>query len=92
MAIQMYNKQGDSIIVDNQNVQQHLKMGWTFQKPSKPEKPKSKSKTKKVKDEIETVYNQPSEEPAESTLVLDAEATAEVIKPNKPKGELNNGN
>jgi hypothetical protein len=76
MAIQMYNKEGNSIIVDNQFVQQHLKMGWTFQKPEKVEKPKS-VKTKKVQDK------QQQEEPAESTLVLEAEATAEVIKPNK---------
>ena len=76
MAIQMFNKEGNSIIVDNQFVQQHLKMGWTFQKPAKVEKPKS-VKTKKVQDK------QQQEEPAESTLILEAEATAEVIKPNK---------
>ena len=84
MAIQMYNKSGDSIIVDNKDVHNHLKMGWTFQKPKQPEKPKSKSKADKLRDEIKKVYdNQPTEEPAESTLVLEAEATAEVIKPTK---------
>ena len=78
MAIQMYDKEGNSIIVDNQLVQQHLKMGWTFQKPAKVEKPKSvNTKALQVK--------QQQEEPAESTLVLEAEATAEVIKPNNNK-------
>lgn len=80
MAIQMFNKQGDSIIVDNKDVHNHLKMGWTFQRPEQSEKPKAevkKTSTKKVQ-QATTI-----EEPAESTLVLEAEATAEVIKPNK---------
>ena len=77
MAVTMYNKEGDSIIVDNKEVHNHLKMGWTFHKPEKVEKPKS-VKTKKVQEQTTTI-----EEPAESTLVLEAEATAEVIKPNK---------
>ena len=71
----MFNKQGNSTIVDNKDVHNHLKMGWTFQQPAKVEKPKS-TKTKTVQDKQQ-------EEPAESTLVLEAEATAEVIKPNK---------
>jgi len=74
MAIQMYDKKGNSMIVDNQFVQQHLKMGWTYQKPAKVDEPKS-VKTKSVHDEQQ-------EEPAESTLSYEVEATAEVIKPN----------
>lgn len=80
MAIQMFNKQGDSIIVDNKDVHSHLKMGWTFQKPEKAEKPKTEVKKTSSK-KVQTTINK--EEPAESTLILEAEATAEVIKPNK---------
>ena len=76
MAVVMYNKQGDSIIVDNKNVHNHLKMGWTFQPQKVEEKPKS-TKTKKVQEQTTTI-----EEPAESSLIFEAEATAEVIKPN----------
>ena len=83
----MYNKQGDSIIVDNQKVHNHLKMGWTFQPPKQVEKPKMTKKTSRAKDVIDAIEKsmdkQQQEEPAESTLVLEAEATAEVIKPNK---------
>ena len=80
MAIQMFNKEGDSIIVDNRDVHNHLKMGWTFQRPEKVEKPKAEVK----KTSVKKVQQQATiEEPAESTLVLEAEATAEVIKPNK---------
>jgi len=69
MATQMYDKQGNSEIVENRKVQQYLGMGWTFSKPNKVEKPKS-TKTKTVQ----------KQEPAEATM-LEAEATAEVIKP-----------
>lgn len=75
MASEMFNKQGDSKIVANKDVQQHLSEGWTFQKPAMAEKPKS-VKTKKVQLE---------QEPAESSLILEAEATAEVIKNNNKK-------
>ena len=44
MPIQMFNKQGDSLIVENREVNNHLKQGWTFQPPKKVEKPKSKPK------------------------------------------------
>ena len=55
MPIQMYEKKtGFSKIVDNKDVRQHLKMGWTYFKPEKVEKPKLKvakkaTKTKKSK-------------------------------------------
>ena len=78
----MFNKQGDSIIVDNKDVHSHLKMGWTFQRPEKVEKPKAEVKKTSSKT-VQTTINK--EEPAESTLVLEAEATAEVIKPNNNK-------
>ena len=71
MATQMYDKQGNSEIVENRKVQQYLGMGWTFSKPDKVEKPKS-TKTKTV---------QQKEEPAEWSSVYQAEATADVIKP-----------
>jgi len=74
MASEMYDKQGNSKIVANKDVQQHLSEGWTFQKPKMVEKPKS-VKVKKV---------QIKQEPAESSL-LEAEATAEVIKNNNNK-------
>ena len=36
MPIQMYEKKtGFSKIVDNKDVRQHLKMGWTYFKPEK---------------------------------------------------------
>lgn len=73
MAIEMYDKQANSKIVANKDVQQHLSEGWTFQKPAVVEKPKS-SKTKPVQIE---------QEPAESNLILEVEATADVIQNNK---------
>lgn len=80
MPIQMFNKQGDSLIVENREVNNHLKQGWTFQPPKKVQKPKSKPK----KVEIERVQEQePQEEPAEASKILFAEAEAEVIKPNQ---------
>ena len=39
MAIQMYDKQGNSKIVDNPQVQDHLRSGWKFKKPVVTEKP-----------------------------------------------------
>ena len=81
MAIQMFNKQGDSLIVENREVNNHLKQGWTFQPPKKVEKPKSKPKVRKV--EIEVQEQEPQEEPAEASRILFAEADAEVIKPNQ---------
>jgi len=34
MAIQMYDKQGNSKIVQNQDVQTMLKSGWSFNEPA----------------------------------------------------------
>jgi|TARA_R110000868_G_scaffold4056_4_gene24758 hypothetical protein len=34
MAIQIYNKQGNSKIVENHEVQTMLKSGWSFKKPA----------------------------------------------------------
>lgn len=82
----MFNKEGISIIVDNKEVHNHLKMGWTFQPPKQVEKPKKAKLTpraKQVIDAIEKVQEQePIEEPAEASTILHAEAEAEVIKPN----------
>jgi len=76
MSAKMFDRQGNSEIVENRKVQQYLKDGWTFSKPAKVEKPKP-TKAKKVL----TI----NEEPAKATI-LEAEATAEVIKPtNKEK-------
>lgn len=72
MAIQMYDKQGNSEIVDNRKVQQYLGNGWTYSRPAKVEKPKP-TKVKKVQSTTK-------EETAKVTKVLEAEATAEVIK------------
>ena len=77
MSVELFDRQGNSEIVENRKVQQYLKDGWTFSKPAKAEKPKP-TKVKKV----QTTTN---EEPAKATI-LEAEATAEVIKPtNKEK-------
>ena len=79
MPIQMYEKKsGFSKIVDNKDVRQHLKMGWTYFKPEKVEKPKLKVAKKATKTKKVQII---TEEPAESSLILEAEATAEVIKP-----------
>ena len=78
MPIQMYDKTGDSKIVDNRDVRQHLKMGWTYLKPAKVERPKLKVAKKATKTKKVQII---TEEPAESSLILEAEATAEVIKP-----------
>ena len=84
MAIQMYDKKtGDSKIVDDNDVRQHLKMGWTYFKPKNVEVPKSKATKKVVK--TAKVQKEPTNEPAESSLVFEAEATAEVIKPTNQK-------
>jgi len=69
MAAEMYDKQGNSEIVENRKVQQYLSMGWTFSKPTKAEKTKS-VKTKTVQKQEETA----------GATMLQAEATAEVIK------------
>ena len=83
MPIQMYDKQGNSKIVDNQEVRQHRKMGWTLIKPKKIDMPKSKA-TKKTVVKTAKIQKEPTNEPAESSLnILQAEATAEVIKPTK---------
>ena len=76
MSVELFDKQGNSEIVENRKVQQYLKDGWTFSRPDKVEKPKP-TKAKKVPTT--------NEEPAKATI-LEAEATAEVIKPtNKEK-------
>ena len=46
MAIQMYDKQGNSKIVDNPQVQDHLRSGWKFKKPAVTEKPQEEIQTK----------------------------------------------
>ena len=46
MAIQMYDKQGNSKIVDNPQVQDHLRSGWKFKKPVVTEKPQKEIRTK----------------------------------------------
>ena len=44
MAIQMYDKQGNSKIVENPQVQDHLRSGWKFKKPAVVENHRKKSK------------------------------------------------
>ena len=46
MAIQMYDKQGNSKIVENPQVQDHLRSGWKFKKPAVVEKPQKEIQTK----------------------------------------------
>lgn len=83
MPIQMYDKQGNSKIVDNQEVRQHRKMGWTLIKPKNIDMPKSKA-TRKTVVKTAKIQKETTNEPAESSLnILQAEATAEVIKPTK---------
>jgi len=83
MPIQMYDKQGNSKIVDNQEVRQHRKMGWTLIKPKNIDMPKSKA-TRKTVVKTAKIQKETTNEPAESSLnILEAEAPAEVIKPTK---------
>jgi|TARA_R110002051_G_scaffold114494_1_gene187438 hypothetical protein len=46
MSIQMYDKQGNSKIVENPQVQDHLRSGWKFKKPVVTEKPQKEIQTK----------------------------------------------
>jgi hypothetical protein len=46
MSIQMYDKQGNSKIVDNPQVQDHLRSGWKFKKPAVTEKPQKEIQIK----------------------------------------------
>jgi hypothetical protein len=46
MSIQMYDKQGNSKIVDNPQVQDYLKSGWKFKKPAVTEKPQKEIQIK----------------------------------------------
>ena len=42
----MYDKQGNSKIVENPQVQDHLRSGWKFKKPAVVEKPQKEIQTK----------------------------------------------
>ena len=84
MPIQMYDKQGNSDVIDNKDVRKHLKMGWTYIKPKNIDTPKSKATKKTVVKTVKVQKEEETNEPAESSLnILQAEATAEVIKPTK---------
>jgi len=79
MAIQLYNKKtGDSIVVDNTEVKQHLQSGWTFKKPELKAKAKRKTTPKPKVEEV----TQTNEEPAE-IAILNIQAEAEVITTTK---------
>jgi len=68
MAIQIYNKQGNSKIVENHEVQTMLKSGWSFKKPAvKVSTTETESKTKSTK--------------RPKPILQIKEANAEVIKP-----------
>lgn len=67
MAIQMYNKQGNSKIVENQEVQTMLKSGWSFKQPAVVSTTATESKTKSTK--------------RPKPILQIKEAKAEVIKP-----------
>jgi len=45
MSIQMYDKEGNSKIVENPQVQDHLRSGWKFKKPAVTEKPQKEIQT-----------------------------------------------
>ena len=70
MSIQMYDKQGNSKIVDNPQVQDHLRSGWSFKKPAV---------TKKPQEEIQT---QPKPRTRQRRMRI-LKADAEVINNNK---------
>ena len=70
MSIQMYDKQGNSKIVENPQVQDHLRSGWSFKKPAV---------TKKPQEEIQT---QPKPRTRQRRMRI-TKADAEVINNNK---------
>ena len=70
MSIQMYDKQGNSKIVDNPQVQDHLRSGWRFKKPAVTVKPQ---------EEIQT---QPKPRTRQRRMRI-TKADAEVINNNK---------
>lgn len=65
MAIEMFDKNGNSKIVQNQEVQTMVRSGWSFQKPAVSTETGSKTKTTKRPNPILRIK----------------EAKAEVIKP-----------
>ena len=69
MSIQMYDKEGNSIIVDNPQVQDHLRSGWKFKKPAVTVKPQKEIQIKPrqrqmriTKAEAEVINNKKEEE------------------------------
>jgi len=71
MSIQMYDKQGNSKIVDNPQVQDHLRSGWKFKKPAVTEKPQEEIQTQPkprqrrmriIKADAEVINNNKEEE------------------------------
>jgi|TARA_R110000744_G_scaffold76798_1_gene152011 hypothetical protein len=69
MSIQMYDKQGNSIIVDNPQVQDHLRSGWKFKKPAVTTKPQKEIQIKPrqrqmriTKADAEVINNKKEEE------------------------------
>lgn len=72
MAIQLWNKDGDFVIVDNVDVQTMIKAGWKFKKPAvKVNETEKTSKTTKRR---------------KATLRIE-KAEAEVLKPNKEEND-----
>jgi hypothetical protein len=75
MSAQLFDKNGNSKIVENNKVQQHLGMGWTFNKPIEVVKPNPRSK--------KTMVQPSSKQTSAEATILKAEATADVINTTK---------
>lgn len=83
MAIQMFDKNGNSKIVDNPEVQTMLKSGWSFSRPAIKTCAKCGNTTCTCEMEIKTKTTRPK------AMMRITKAQAEVIKPTK---ENDNGN
>jgi len=76
MAIQMFNKQGISKIVENQEVQTMLKSGWSFKQPAVKECARCGNTTCECETESKTKSTK-----RPKPILQIKEAKAEVIKP-----------
>lgn len=53
MRIQMWDKQGNSELVGHKQVEQRLKEGWSYNKPSSQPKPKRRPRKVVVEEKVE---------------------------------------
>jgi len=84
MAIQLWNKDGDFVIVDNVDVQTMIKAGWKFKKPAV--KVCDVCSGQQCICETETEKTSKTTKRRKATLRIE-KAEAEVLKPNKEEND-----